>query len=166
VQRQYVNTWTDAGVAGTASEAMVGGGADVIFSATDQATQGIFKTMQERPDHYVIAQYNDKNEQAPDVVLTSVLYGLDTLTGSFIEDAAEGDWTSENATVTVADGIELAPYHGLEQSIPAEVQDAVAQVVDGLASGDLTLPGMDVLGTTGAADEIDLATIGDAPTAQ
>jgi basic membrane protein A len=159
IKRQYVNTWTDAGVAASATEAMVADGADIVFSATDQATQGIFKTMQDRPDHYVVPQYLDKHDQAPGVVITSVLYGLDEITGSFIRDVADDKWTSENAAVTVADHIKLAPFHELESKVSADAKTKLEQVQGDLASGALVLPGIDVLGKTGAADAVELASL-------
>jgi basic membrane protein A len=159
IKRQYINTWTDAGVAGSASEALAAEGVDTIFSATDQATQGIFKTMQGRPDHYVIAQYRDKHDQAPDVVLTSVLYGLDNITSSFITDVANDKWVSANVDVTIADGIKLAPFADLTSKIPADVQTKLKQVEDDIASGAIVLPDLDALGKTGAADTVDLKSL-------
>lgn len=159
IERRYINTWTDAGIAGSASEAMVAKGTDIIFSATDQATQGIFKTMQGESDHYVIAQYRDKHDQAPDVVLTSVLYGLDGITSSFIEDAAKDDWKSESLDVTIADGIELAPFYDLKDKVPADAQKKLATVEADIKSGAIVLPGLDVLGVTGAADKVDLSSL-------
>src|SRR5581483_10634615 len=54
----------------------IGGGADVIFSATDQATQGIYAAAQAKGNTYAISQYFDTHSQAPSVVLTSVVFGL------------------------------------------------------------------------------------------
>lgn len=159
IERRYINTWTDAGIAGSASEAMVAKGADIIFSATDQATQGIFKTMQGKPDHYVIAQYRDKHDQAPDVVLTSVLYGLDDITSTFMKDVAKDTWKAENLDVTIADGITLAPFYDLESAVPANVQEKLKKVEADLKSGAIVLPGLDVLGVTGSADKVDLTSL-------
>lgn len=159
VERQYINTWTDAGIGESASAAMVGKGADIIFSATDQATQGIFKTMQGKTDHYVIAQYLDKHEQAPDVVLTSVLYGLDDITNQFVVDAYEDTWENENLDVTLAEGISLAPFGALDGDVPDDVKTQLDQVIAQVGSGEIELPGIDVLGVTGSADDVDLATI-------
>ncbi len=158
-ERQYINTWTDAGTAGSASAAMKAKGADIIFSATDQATQGIFKTMQGSPNQYVISQYSDKHDQAPDVVLTSVLYGLDDITSSFIQDSAKGNWVSENKYVTFADGIKLAPFYGLDSAVPADVKAKLTKVEQDITSGAIQLPDLGVLGVTGAAEKVDLSSL-------
>ena len=86
ILRTYINTWTDAGKAKAAAQAQVSQGADIIFSATDQATQGMYQVAESGGGlKYVIPQYLDKAEQAPNVVLTSAVYNLQGAAGSFIE---------------------------------------------------------------------------------
>ena len=93
VLRTYINTWTDAGKAKAAAQAQASQGADVIFSATDQATQGIYQLAESGGTlKYVIPQYLDKSSQAPNVVLTSAVYNLQGSVGSFIEMYANEDW--------------------------------------------------------------------------
>jgi basic membrane lipoprotein Med (substrate-binding protein (PBP1-ABC) superfamily) len=155
-QRTYINTWTDAAKAGAAATAMKAAGAEIIFSATDQATQGIFKVMGETPGHYVIPQYNDKHDQAPEVVLTSVLYGLDLITGGFVSDVACDTWTSESVMTSWGDGMALAPYYNLESVVPADVRAKVDEMKVALENGTIVLPGIDVLGVPDSADKVDL----------
>ena len=156
IQRTYINTWTDAAKASAAATAMKAAGAELIFSATDQATQGIFKVMGETPGDYVIPQYNDKHDQAPDVVLTSVLYGLGDITGGFVTDAACDSWTSQSVFTNWGEGMKLAPYYNLETAVPADVQAKVEDMKKQLQDGTIVLPGLDVLGVTGSADTVDL----------
>jgi hypothetical protein len=156
IQRTYINTWTDAAKASAAATAMKAAGAELIFSATDQATQGIFKVMGETPGNYVIAQYNDKHDQAPDVVLTSVLYGLGDITGGFVSDVACDTWTSQSVFTNWGEGMKLAPYYNLESAVPADVQAKVDDMKKQLEDGTIVLPGLDVLGVTGSADKVDL----------
>lgn len=160
VLRNYINTWTDSAIAGAAAEAMKADGADIIFSATDQATQGIFAVMGETPDHYVMAQYLDKASQAPQVVLLSVLYGLGEICASFVEQVAAGTWTADSKTLTFGEGISLAINPETESVMGAETLAQAKAIEEQIASGELVIPGLDVLGVPGSGDEVDPATLG------
>lgn len=160
VIRNYINTWTDSSIAGAATEAMKADGADIIFSATDQATQGIFAVMGETPDHYVMAQYLDKASQAPEVVLLSVLFGLGEICADFVEQVAAGTWTADSKTLTFGDGISLALNPQLESVMGAETLAEAAAIEQQIASGELVIPGLDVLGVPGSGDEVDPASLG------
>ena len=41
--QQYIETWTDTGIAKSATQAEIAGGADVVLSATDSAVFGILE---------------------------------------------------------------------------------------------------------------------------
>jgi basic membrane protein A len=160
VLRNYINTWTDSSIAGAAAEAMKADGADIIFSATDQATQGIFAVMGATPDHYVMAQYLDKTSQAPKVVLLSVLYGLGEICASFVEQASTGTWTADSKTLTFGDGLSLALNPELESVMGAETLAEAKALEEEIAAGTLKVPGLDILGVTGSGDEVDPTTLG------
>lgn len=160
VIRNYINTWTDSSIAGAATEAMKAEGADIIFSATDQATQGIFAVMGETPDHFVMAQYLDKASQAPDVVLLSVLFGLGEICASFVEQASTGTWVADSKTLTFGDGVSIALNPQLESVMGAEVLAEASELESRIASGTLKVPGLDVLGVPGSGDEVDPTTLG------
>lgn len=158
--RSYINTWTDSAIAGAASEAMKAEGADIIFSATDQATQGIFAVMGETPENYVMAQYLDKSSQAPSVVLLSVLYGLGEICASFVDQAATNTWTADSTRLTFGDGISIALNPELESAMGSETLAEAAALEEKIASGAIKIPGLDVLGVPNSGDEVDPTTIG------
>ena len=161
IQRTYLNSWTDVGVAKAAAQAQASKGADIIFSATDQATQGMYQLAQSGGMlKYVIPQYIDEASQAPTVVPTSVLYNLQGAAGRFIDMYGENQWKSQNATLGVAQGVELAPYGAFAAKIPAAVQKRLAQVKADIASGKLKIPSLAVLGKSGSADKIDIKSLG------
>lgn len=160
VIRNFINTWTDSSIAGAATEAMKAEGADIIFSATDQATQGIFAVMGESADHYVMAQYLDKSSQAPDVVLLSVLFGLGEICAEFVEQASTNTWTADSQTLTFGDGVSIAYNPQLESVMGAEVIAEAAELESRISSGELVIPGLDVLGVPGSGDEVDPTTLG------
>ena len=53
----YINSFSDAGKAKEAAQAMIDGGADVIYSSTDQASRGIYAAA-EAAGIYTIAFYS------------------------------------------------------------------------------------------------------------
>jgi basic membrane protein A len=160
VHRTFINTWTDTGKAKAAAQAQIAKGTDIIFSATDQATQGIYQLAQSGGQlKYVIPQYIDHASQAPDVVLATVVYNLQGATGSFIKMFGDGDWKSQNATLGVNDGVGLAYNPQLKGDIPADVQKKLDQVKQDIASGKLKIPSLEELGKSGSADSIDIGTL-------
>jgi len=156
-QRTYINSWTDTGKARAAAEAQQSRGADIIFSATDQATQGIFQLAQGGGTlKYVIPQYFNKCDQAPDVVLTSVLYNLQGIVGRFVEMAAEDTWKNEFVELGLDFGVGTLEYcEGTEGDIPDDVKKAVEDASKKITDGTLVVPGLDEIGTSGSADDID-----------
>lgn len=160
ILRNYINTWTDSSIAGAAAKAMKADGADIIFSATDQATQGIFAVMGETPEHYVMAQYLDKASQSPQVVLLSVLYGLGEICASFVEQVSAGTWTADSMTLSFGEGLRMAINPELESAMGPETLSEAAALEVKIADGTVKVPGLDVLGVTGSGDEVDPATLG------
>jgi basic membrane protein A and related proteins len=156
-QRTYINTWTDTGKAKAAAEAQQSRGADIIFSATDQATQGIFQLAQGGGTlKYVIPQYFNKCDQAPDVVLTSVLYNLQGIVGRFVEMAAKDEWKNEFVELGLDFDVGRLEYcNGTEGDIPDEVKERVDTLSKDIESGKLVVPGLDEIGKSGTADKID-----------
>jgi basic membrane protein A and related proteins len=158
ILRTYINTWTDAGKAKAAAQAQESQGADIIFSATDQATQGMYQLAESGGKlKYVIPQYLDKSEQAPNVVLTSAVYNLQGATGSFIEMYGNEEWKPENVEFGIEDGVDLAPNEAIE--IPAEAQKKLEEVEKDIASGKLKIPSIEELGENESAEKIDLKTL-------
>jgi basic membrane protein A len=158
ILRTYINTWTDAGKAKAAAQAQVSQGADIIFSATDQATQGMFQLAESGSGlEYVIPQYLDKSEQAPNVVLTSAVYNLQGATGSFIEMYGNEEWKPENVEFGIKDGVGLA--ENPEMEIPADVKKKLEEVESKIASGKLKIPSIEELGENESAEKIDLKSL-------
>lgn len=157
-QRTYIDTWTDTAKARAAAEALDQKGTEVIFSATDQATQGIFQVAQTGDNlKYVVVQYHDKCEQAPDVVLASVTYNLQGMVGHFIEMAAEDKWVNEFRDVGLDFGVgDVHLCSGTKDEIPPEVLEEMKQAREQIIAGELEIPPIEVLGTAGAAEKVDL----------
>jgi basic membrane protein A len=158
ILRTYINSFVDAGKAKAAAQAQTSQGADIIFSATDQATQGIYQVAEGGGSlQYVIPQYLDKSEQAPNVVLTSVVYNLQGASASFIEMLAEDEWKSENVEFGIENGVGLAPNPAMK--IPPGVEKEMDEVDSKLESGALTIPSIEELGENESAESVDLKSV-------
>ncbi|MGD9695137.1 MAG: BMP family protein [Thermoleophilia bacterium] len=156
----YINSWTDTAAAKAAANAQYAAGADIIFSATDSATQGIFAAAQEGDGRYVIASYFDSNAQAPDVVLTSVLYNLDGVTKEMIRRAQAGEIEPTNYAFGLDFGVgTLAPFYGLEDVVPADAKTRLEEITRQIEDGTITVPDTEALGVQGAGGKIDTATL-------
>lgn len=159
VQQVYINSWTDVAAAKAAGAAQYADGVDIIFSATDSATQGLFAAAQEQGEgHYVIASYFDSHDQAPDVVLTSVLYNLQGVNKEIIRRAVEGELEPTNYRFGLDFGVgELAPFYELEDEVPEEARTQLADLVEQIKDGTVTVPDTTVLGKQGSGASYDLA---------
>lgn len=159
VQQVYINSWTDVAAAKAAGAAQYADGVDIIFSATDSATQGLFAAAQEAgPGHYVIASYFDTHEQAPDVVLTSVLYNLQGVNKEMINKGINGEIEPTNYRFGLDFGVgELAPFYNLEDAVPAEAKEKTDTLVAEIKDGSLKVPDTTVLGKEGAGAKYDLS---------
>ena len=140
----YVNTWTDVGVTRAAAQAQITAGADVIFSATDQATQGLYAAAQAKGSTYAISQYFDTHTQAPKVVLTSVLFNLQGSVGNLITMGAAGKLKNQNYVTDYNDGAgNLAPFYGLAPSVVTPAIQARLKKIEALVSkGQLVVPAL------------------------
>jgi basic membrane protein A len=163
VSETYINSWDNVATAHAAAEAQIGAGADILFSATDQATQGMYEAAKAHSNTYVIAQYFDSNSQAPTVVLTSVLFNLQGATEKIIEDAVHGQLKNSNYVFTLKDGVgELAPYYSLASVVTPADQSRLNAIKAMVAAGQLNVP---FLSTAGAGQKYDLSQLPAPPAA-
>jgi basic membrane protein A len=157
VSRTYINSFTDPAKALTAARAQVASGADVLFSATDAANQGIYKAARQKPGTYVITQYFDTSKQAPDVILTSVIYNLQSVSEKIIALAASGNLKPQHYAFGFKDaGVgQLAPFHANAKAVPAKAKAKLDQVTKAIRGGTICIPGPGELGKSGAASKVD-----------
>ncbi|WP_223394358.1 BMP family lipoprotein [Nocardioides rotundus] len=117
-------------------------GADVIFPVAGPAGLGGLQAAKDR-DARAIWVDTDGCESAAefcDVLLTSVMKGMDVAVRNAIADSITGDFTNEPYEGTLENGgVGLAPYHEFDGSIDQEVKDKIEQMKSDFISGELTL---------------------------
>jgi basic membrane protein A and related proteins len=153
----YINSFDDAGKAKEAAQAEIDSGADVIYSATDQASRGIYAAA-EGADVLAMASYTDQSKLAPKVVLSSALANIPLLVSDMVEGSVQGKLVPEKVyAVGMAGGIgALALNPELAKKIPADVAKDVQTLTDDIKSGKLKIP---ALSEPGKAETYDVSSL-------
>jgi basic membrane protein A len=153
----YINSFDDAGKAKEAAEAEISSGADVIYSATDQASRGIYAAAAESGDN-AIASYTDQAGLAPNTVLASALADIPLLVSNMVVGSVENKLAPEKTyAVGMAGGIGvLAVNPKLASSIPPDVMAQVNQLIADIRAGKLKIP---EISTPGGYAQVDLASL-------
>lgn len=166
--QQYIETWTDTGIAKSAAQAEIAGGADVILSATDSAVFGIIEAAAEADSQvWAVPSYYESQSLDPDHVMTSAIHGLAFASVSIIESGAAGE-IGESAFIdfdaTNDPEINAPVYDNIQALLSAEEATQYEGIVAGVRSGEITIPdetiGDPTIGTEGSGAAIDPATIG------
>lgn len=148
IQETFINSWTDVAAARAAAQAQISAGADIIFSATDQATQGIYAAAESAKGTYVISQYFDTHAQAPSVALTSVLLNLQGVTEQTIVLGSEGKLQKKNYLYGPSFGVgKLAPFYKLSSVVSSSAKAKLAKVEAEVMSGKIKVPYLSVSGS-------------------
>lgn len=166
--QQYIQTWTDTGIAKAAAQSEIAGGADVILAATDSAVFGVIEAADEATSQvWVIPSYYESQSLNPDKILTSAIHGLTFTSQSIIEAAANGEiGAAEFIEFDATNNPEInAPlYDSVRELLSEEDLATYEGIVEGVRSGDITIPdetsGDNPIGTEGAGSAIDPASIG------
>lgn len=120
------------------TQAFIDEGADIILPVAGPVGEGSAALAQEVGDVWVIGVDADWFETLPqytDQILSSVLKGLDVAVSTAIQDVADDNFEGGTRLYAIAeDGVGLGP---LNSSVPQDLQDAVAAVIDGLKDGSI-----------------------------
>jgi basic membrane protein A len=137
----YINSFDDAGKAKEAAQAEIDSGADIIYSATDQASRGIYAAAEANGD-LAIACYSDQSNLSPKTVLASALANIPLLVENMVSDSVTGKLVADKVySVGMAGGIgELALNPELAKTIPPEVAKEVQSLMASIKSGQIKIP--------------------------
>jgi basic membrane protein A and related proteins len=167
--QKATNSFTDAALARAAASSLYDSGVDVIFSAVDQAVQGVIAAANASSTKpaYVIAQYRDQHTLGKNVVLSSVVYNLDGVAQAIIKDAADnkvGTHYYKSYNLGNLNVGTLAPLYNLSSALTPDDKKKLADVTAAVKDGTIKVPdavtGNPTIGKPGAAAKIDPASIG------
>ncbi len=118
-------------------------GADIVLPVAGPVGEGSAALAQEVGDKWVIGVDADWFQTLPQyeaLILTSVLKGLDVAVSTAIQDVANGTFEGGTRLYAIAeDGVGLGP---INPSVPQELQDATAAVIQGLKDGSIVAADM------------------------
>lgn len=134
----FINSWFDPPAAKEAALAQLDAGADVLFAERF----GVIEAAAER-GAYAIGNMSDQNSLAPDTVITGPVWHMEPLVRYVIDQVAKGSYTAQDLkdfTMMAKGGASLAPLHGFEQSLPADVIELVRQRENEIMTGLFRVP--------------------------
>jgi basic membrane lipoprotein Med (substrate-binding protein (PBP1-ABC) superfamily) len=133
VSVSFINSFFDPASAKEAALAQIDAGADIIYAEREGAIEAA-------AEHQLFAfgSLTDQNHEAPEYVLTSPLWFMGPTVDYVIGQVKAGTYTAQDLkdfSTMVHGGADLAPYHGNEAKIPAEVLELVNQKRDDIING-------------------------------
>jgi len=167
--QKATSSFTDAALARAAASSLYDSGVDVVFSAVDQAVQGVIAAANNSSTKpaYVVAQYRDQHDLGRNVVLTSVVYNLTGVAENIIKDGLDkkiGAHYYKSYNLGNFKVGTLAPLQNLSSALTPEDKQIMATVTKAVADGTIKVPdavtGSTPIGKPGAAEKIDPTSLG------
>lgn len=129
----WINSWYDPAAAKEAAQAHIDNGADVIYgypygAIEPAAAAGL----------YTFGMMEDQNSLAPDYVVTSAVWNMTPTVEYLIKQIKADSYTAmdlKDFSMFAKGGAILAPLHGLESKIPAELVTKVTEKEEAIRTG-------------------------------
>ncbi len=140
VMVSFINSWFDPAAAKEAALAMIDNGADVLYAERF----GVIEAAAEN-GLYAFGNMSDQNELAPEYVVSSAVWNMDPTVDYLIKQVTAGAFTAQDLkdfSMMGKGGASLAPFHGTESKIPADliatVKEREAEILSGMFRVDVT----------------------------
>lgn len=135
VKVTFINSWFDPESARNAAKAQIAAGADMIFCER----VGCHKAAMEHSGILVFGNISDQNSLAPNIIITGPVWNMEPTVDYILNQVSAGVYTAQDLkdfSSMAKGGASLAPFHGLENQLPAEVKDLIAsrqaEIINGL----------------------------------
>jgi basic membrane lipoprotein Med (substrate-binding protein (PBP1-ABC) superfamily) len=135
----FINSWFDPAAAKEAALAQIDAGADVLYAERF----GVIEAAAEN-GLWVFGNMSDQNSLAPDLVVSSPVWNMTPTVDYVINQVMTGAYTAQDLkdfSMVAKGGASLAPFHGTEAKLPAElvqkVREREQQIKDGLFRVDI-----------------------------
>ena len=140
VKVSFINSWFDPAAAKEAALAQIGTGADVLFAERF----GVIEAAASK-NLFAFGNMSDQNSLAPEYVISGPVWNMNPTVDYVINQVKAGSFTGQDLkdfSMVAKGGASLAPFHGLESKIPADllkkVQDREAAIKSGNFRVDIT----------------------------
>jgi basic membrane protein A len=134
----FINSWFDPAAAKEAALAQIDSGADVLFAERF----GVIEAAAEN-GLWAFGNMSDQNELAPEHVVSSAVWNMKPTVNYVIDQVGAGTYTAQDLkdfSMVAKGGASLAPFHGLEDELPADLLDQVRQRQEEIAQGLFRVP--------------------------
>lgn len=136
----YINSYTDVTKGKEAAISMIDQGADVLYHVANQAGTGLIKASEEA-NILCLGNSYDQNSISPNFVISSTVYDIPNVIVKAIENVKNGTFKGGIFDLGMAENIvQIAPYHGFEDTLPQEVKDAVTKRIAEIKDGSFVVP--------------------------
>jgi len=129
----FINSFFDPAKAKEAALAQIDAGADILYAER----AGVIEAAAEN-GLYAFGNLTDQNADAPAYVLTGPLWNMTPTVTYVVQQVKAGAFTAQDLkdfSTMLKGGADLAPYHGNESKIPAEVMALVNQKREDIING-------------------------------
>lgn len=130
----FINSWFDPAAAKEAALAQIDSGADVLYAERF----GVIEAAQGK-GLWAFGNMSDQNQLAPDYVVSSPVWNMDPTVSYVIKQVQSGAYTAQDLkdfSMVAKGGASLAPFHGTESKLPADlvakVREKETQIKTGL----------------------------------
>src|SRR4051794_14949660 len=135
----FINSFFDPATAKQAAEAAIAGGADVLFAERD----GVIAAAEEHKLP-VFGMMVDQKEQAPEYVVSSLVWDMQPTIEAVVEQVKDGSYKAQNLaeySFMKNGGSSLAPINtGTAFEIPADLTSTVEKQEAAIKDGSFTTP--------------------------
>lgn len=126
----------------SAAAEMITQGADIVFPVAGPAGLGALQAVQDADLRAIWVDTDGCVSAAEycDVLLTSVMKGMDVAVEESIKASLDGTFDNTPYTGTLENGgVSLAPYHEQEEAVPSELADKIEELKQQLIDGELEI---------------------------
>jgi basic membrane lipoprotein Med (substrate-binding protein (PBP1-ABC) superfamily) len=134
----YIGGWFDPPKAKEAAQAQIEAGADFIFAERF----GVFEAAREN-GVLAFGNMSDQNELAPDTVVTGPVWDMYPTLEYLINSVKAGAFVAQDLkdfSMMAKGGALLAPFHGFEDTLPADVVAKVKDLESQIMAGTFRVP--------------------------
>lgn len=138
VKIAYIGGWFDPPKAKEAAQAQIEAGADIIFAERF----GVFEAAKEN-NVLAFGNMSDQHELAPEVVVTGPVWDLYPTVEYLVKTVKADAYVAQDLkdwSMMAKGGARLAPFHGFEDKLPADVIAAVRDLEQQIDNGVFRVP--------------------------
>lgn len=137
IQGMNANSFADAETGKSNANAIITGGADIIFHAAGGTGLGVIDACKEA-GIYAIGVDSDQSRVAPETVITSAMKRVDNAVYDTAEKVLNGSFQAGVITYDLSvSGVDIAPTQDL---LPAEVISKIEEIKQQIIDGSITVP--------------------------